>query len=350
MSSLHVFHLADEEPDFVGELGSITRCDGSRFPILNNMSISRVTLAPGAFREPHWTVTANTLGYCTSGKLLVTIFAFPNKHSTFTLSPGEMFYVPAGSLHTLENIGDDEASFVVTYSESEVEAFGFSGSVGVMSRSVIGNTLGLVTDKIPKEMISEARDLVIGEVAGEAEIPKEARYPSPYKLDVEDKPAQLQAEGGSAKMARADTWPILEKLAMYSLRMSGVGMREPHWHPLTQEMGYVQNGHARMTIRNPGADSFDTYTLAPGDVYFLPKSYPHHIENLDDTETHFTIFFDQTMPLDIGFTGSFSSLPARIMAPTLGLSPDQLPEIRFVDEDLMLVDKVNPVDPVELTE
>ena len=27
---------------------------------------------------------------------------------------------------------------------------------------------------------------------------------------------------------------------MYSLRVNENGMREPHWHPVTAEMGYVQ--------------------------------------------------------------------------------------------------------------
>lgn len=344
--TVHVFHLADEEPTFSSELGSITIGNKNNFPVLDTMSIARITLAPKAFREPHWTVAANALGYCTGGRLLVTIFNTGNQHSIFVIDPGQMFFVPAGALHTVENLSDEEASFVVSYSQPTHEGFGLSGSVGTFTRGVMGNTLGLPADKLPKEMISEARDIWIGRVDGEAEVPRHAEWASPYKFAVEEGPSQLQAEGGAAKFARSDTWPILDSLSMYSLYFNGVGMREPHWHPLTSELGFILGGHGRMTVRAPGDNSFDTYVLAPGDIYYMPRSYPHHIENLDDTETHFAVFFDRAMPNDIGFTGSLSSVARRILAPTLGVKEADLPEIRDVPVDLMIVDKVNPVDPV----
>jgi oxalate decarboxylase len=344
--SVHVLHLADEEPTFTSELGSLTIGNKDNFPILNTMSIARITLAPGAFREPHWTVAANALGYCTAGRLLVTIFHSGNQHEIFVIDPGQMFFVPAGSLHTVENLAQVEAAFLVSYSQPTQEGFGLSGSVGTFTRGVIGNTLGLAVDKLPKEMVSEARDMWIGRVDGEAVIPHQAEFANPYKFAVEEIPAQLQTEGGSAKFARSDTWPVLDSLSMYSLYFNGVGMREPHWHPLTSELGFILEGHGRMTVRNPGANSFDTYTLAPGDIYYMPRSYPHHIENLDDTQTHFAVFFDRAMPNDIGFTGSLSSVARRILAPTLGVREEDLPVIRDVPVDLMFVEKTNPMDPV----
>lgn len=344
--SVHVLHLTDEEPLFRSELGSICVATSTNFPILSTMSIARITLAPGAFREPHWTVAANALGYCTAGRLLVTIFHSPNSHEIFIVDPGQMFYVPAGALHTLENLSQEEAAFIVAYSQSTHEGFGLSGSVGVFTRGIVGNTLGLPAERLPKDLISEARDLWIGRVDGEPVLPHHAEFANPYKLSVEDIPAQLQTEGGVAKFARSDTWAILENLSMYSLYIEGVGMREPHWHPITAELGFILNGHGRMTVRNPGASSFDTYTLAPGDVYYMPRSYPHHIENLDDTQTHFAVFFDRAMPNDIGFTGSLSSVARRILAPTLGIRETDLPDIRDVPVDLMFVEKINPLDPV----
>ncbi len=75
---------------------------------------------------------------------------------------------------------------------------------------------------------------------------------------------------------------------MYSLRVREDGMREPHWHPVTSEMGYIHVGHARMTILDPDG-RLDTYLLEPGDVYFVPASYPHHIEVIGDDDIHFLV-------------------------------------------------------------
>jgi oxalate decarboxylase len=42
-------------------------------------------------------------------------------------------------------------------------------------------------------------------------------------------------------------------------------------------MGYVISGLGRITVLDPDGGR-DTLTIRPGDVRFIPKAYPHHIE------------------------------------------------------------------------
>lgn len=86
----------------------------------------------------------------------------------------------------------------------------------------------------------------------------------------------------------------------------------------------------------------ETYELQPGDCYFIPRAYPHHIENLDGDGVRFLIFFDTPDVQDIGFTGAIPAFPQRIVGPTLGLRSDQLARIPQIPSDL-LVKKTNPV-------
>jgi oxalate decarboxylase len=134
---------------------------------------------------------------------------------------------------------------------------------------------------------------------------------------------------------------------MFSLRISTIGMREPHWHPETAEMGYVVHGHARMTILSPngGNDQLDTYQLKPNDVYFIPRAYPHHIENIGNEEVQILVFFDQPVSGDIGYTGSYSSYSKTVLAAALQCSPSQLPDVPFYPKDLLIVKRINPVEP-----
>ena len=76
---------------------------------------------------------------------------------------------------------------------------------------------------------------------------------------------------GSARTARVQTLAALQDLSMYSLRIREDGMREPHWHPITAEMGYVDKGDARMTVMDPDG-TIDTWYLRAGDVYFIPRA------------------------------------------------------------------------------
>jgi hypothetical protein len=58
---------------------------------------------------------------------------------------------------------------------------------------------------------------------------------------------------GLARLARLQFWPALKDLSMYSLRIREDGMREPHWHPITAEMGYVAHRHAQQSRRHEAA-------------------------------------------------------------------------------------------------
>lgn len=98
-----------------------------------------------------------------------------------------------------------------------------------------------------------------------------------------------------------------------------------------------------MTIQRPDTNA-ETYLLEPGDVYFIPRAYPHHIENLQNSEVHFLIFFDTPEVKEIGFSGAVPAFDQRVITPTLGLSADQFQRIPYRPEDVLLVGKTNPVD------
>ena len=132
---------------------------------------------------------------------------------------------------------------------------------------------------------------------------------------------------------------------MYRFDVPDSGMREVHWHPETAERGYVHEGQARMTILDPDGTT-DTYLLKAGDAYFIPRAYPHHIEVLDEKIT-FCIFFDQTTLGDIGLklVGSVVSRP--LLAASLDVPEEKLPQIPQIADDPLVGERLNPRDPVQ---
>lgn len=342
MAAKHVFRLSQLTPQFSNELGSRAAVSKENFPILERMSLYHLVLNQGTFREPHWHPNANELGYCLSGSLLVTIFGNGNARSSFTIAAGERFFVPSGFVHAIENVGATTADVYICFSHENPEDFGFSGSVGCMSREVMGNTWGLKADEL-SGLTRSLDDIVIGKTGEAAKITDFERQASPYKFSVEEQaPPGINTPWGGAKLARGATWPVLQNLSMFSLRILGDGMREPHWHPETAELGYVINGRARMTVRGP-TTSVETYLLEAGDIYFIPRAYPHHIENLGDDTTHFLVFFDQANGGDIGYTGGLTAFPPRIAMPTITAPGGSLPVLPNTPDDLALVEKTNPV-------
>jgi oxalate decarboxylase len=338
----HKFALHTAEADLRNHGGSRASATQSNFPILRGLSVSKLAIEPGCFREPHWHANADELGYCLSGRSLVTIFSSGNMHACFTVEAGEMYFIPSGSLHAIENLGAEQAQFVITFSHEAVEDFGLSGFVGCMSPAVMGNVWGLPSGML-ESLYAEGRSVGFGRSAGTPIAPEGAGFPHPWKFAIEARSPLVASANGSAIVARRDTWPVLRDQALYSLRLHGVGMREPHWHPQTAELGYVLEGHARMTVQSPDG-GFETYELHPGEVYFIPQAYPHHIENLDGTEVRFLIFFDTPDVQDIGLTGAIPAFPDRVIGPTLGLDAATVARIPKLTSDLLLVSRINPPD------
>lgn len=339
----HTLSLLDGEIVEESELGSMRRVTADDLPILEGLSIKRVLLNPGAMRTPHWHANADELTYCVSGTALVSILDDGSKFSSFIVTAGQMFHAASGSLHHIENIGADVAEFIIAFRNERPEDFGLGATFGAFSDSVLGNTYDLPSSDFAKIRRTTADHKLAARI-GDPVVPASAYFDDPHKFDVEAQQPGLNYVSGNARFARDQFWPALTNISMYSLRVNDNGMREPHWHPVTAEMGYVQHGDARMTVMNPDG-TLDTWNMTTGDMYFIPRAYPHHIENLGTDPWHFLIFFDQPTPADIGYRASASAYSREVLAAAFDTHIDDLPMFPFTPADPLVVGRLNPVDP-----
>jgi len=340
--SLHALSLTEGEIVEESDLGSIRRVTADNLPILRGLSIKRVVINPGAMRTPHWHANANELTYCVSGTALVSVLDTYSQFSSFVVSEGDMFHVDSGSLHHIENIGEDVAEFIIAFRNERPEDFGLFAAFGAMTDAVLGNTYDLDASDFTK-IHRSTTDRLLAKRTGDPEVPSTAYFGDPHKFSLEEQTPQISVAVGSAHLARVQYWPALKDLSMYSLRIREDGMREPHWHPITAEMGYVRSGSARMTVMGPDGN-LDTWYLEQGDVYFIPRAYPHHIEVVDCPGWHFLIFFDQPMPGDIGYRASISAYSREVLAATFNVHIDDLPNFPFTNADPLIVTRNNPLD------
>lgn len=346
----HAVSLLGGEIVEENEFGSMRRVTADDLPILKNLSIKRVLLNPGAMRTPHWHANASELTYCVSGTALVSVLDNHSRFANFIVTAGQMFHIDSGALHHIENIGTDVAEFVIAFRNERPEDFGLGATFGAFTDAVLGNTYDLPSSDIAKIRRNGAfppaqpiNDHKLAGRIGDPEVPASAHFDDPHKFDVEAQAPGLNYVSGSARFARDQFWPALKDISMYSLRVAEDGMREPHWHPITGEMGYVRQGAARMTVMNPDG-TLDTWNLTTGDVYFIPAAYPHHIENLGTGDWHFLIFFDQPFPADIGYKASASAYSRKVLAAAFGTHIDNLPQFPFTPADPLVVRRINPLD------
>lgn len=339
---MHHLRFSQQKPQNVTGHGYRIEATKGNFPVLQGMSLYKLVLNSQSVREPHWHANADELGYCCQGKVLISMYGNGNRKETFIVSEGQAFLIPSGTLHSLENVGEGTAELILQFSSEEPEDFGLSSVFGMFSDSVLGNTWGMPAPYF-NALKRSTKEVFIAGLKASSEIHPHEQYISKYQYSLETSPPLVNNSGGNAKVARQNVWPALKKQALYSLALTDKGMREPHWHPETAELGYVYAGKGRMSILSPNG-TIDTYTMEAGDIYFIPKAYPHHIENLGEDDLRILIFFDQPMPEDIGFTASVKSNSDEVLAAVLDTSPIFFEKLPRYFEDLFIVNKVNSSD------
>jgi len=339
MTSPHLFHLNELKPQDQSEGGVRTRVTRKNFPILNGMSLYKLVLHPLGVREPHWHPNADELGFCLSGKVLITFYGNENATETFLVQEGEVFLIPSGFLHHIENVSSKESTLILQFSHEEPEDFGLSAALGFQTDAVLGNTWN-VSETVFKPLKRSTHPKFASLLKSPSKTAENSPN-SPYKYGLSNNDPLIHTEDGWARVARHDVWPMVQRQALYLLFLKNTGMREPHWHPSTAELGYVDKGKGRMSILNPSG-KVDTYEMNAGDIYFIPKAYPHHIENLGK-ELHILIFFDAAMPGDIGYTGSVRAFSNDVLGATMNISPSFFDHLKKYKEDLFIVKRINPL-------
>ena len=340
-NSVYTFNLDGTAPQVSNSNGSRTTANADNFPVLSGMGMAMyfLRLEKGGVREPHWHPNASELSYCIEGQAAMTIFSPGDNHDTFTIKPGEMTYVPQGYIHDIQNVGDEEAKFVIAFNNELPQDLGISGSVGWIANRVMDATFGIKPpgffDTLNYKVL---QDVVI---APKPAIVSPSNYsvgiPNAHKFDLAAMPPQIQTAGGSVALGNASIFPILEGLALYLLRFAPSGIREPHWHPNAAELDYVISGSARMTIFSPDGTG-NTFEIGPGQIVFIPPAYFHYIENIDPTNaTEFLVFFNNERPEDTGISGALSSYSNEVLAAVYNSDPIFFSTLPRLEQDEFLV-------------
>jgi len=334
MTHPHLFHLGAIPPQHVYPKGSRTDATKSLFPALTEMSISLLTISPKGFREPHWHPNAHELSYCLQGKALMTIFSPGAGHDSFIIEPGCLAFVPMGYLHHIQNLGTEDAKFLVCFSDAQSEDINLSSAVGVMPSHVLGSTFKL-SPSFFEGLHASVKPSFFAEGVAENHFPNSWDV-NRFKKDMEKMQPQIQSGGGTVRLNNQSLMPSLEGLTLYSLRLEPKGIREPHWHPNAHELNYVIQGKVRILLLSPDG-KVDDFEMTEGDISFMPRGYFHYIENLDPGVTRMVVFFNHVFPSDIGLSGCLGAYPNELLAQLFKVPVDYFNRLPKYQEDLFVV-------------
>ena len=253
---------------------------------------------------------------------------------TFILEPGQLGFVPMGTLHSIENMGETPLKMWVAFSHEAPEDFEISAAINGMPDNVLGKTF----QKPPTFFSHFKKSFKSGFISSQNKmrVPELSAEVSAYKMDLEGLLPQLKTAGGWVKMSNGFLFPVLEDIAVYSLSLAPGGAREPHWHPNAAELNILVSGTARITLLSPNGGT-ETFDMGPGDISFMPQGYIHHIENTGSIPARYIIFFAHASPSDIGLSGCLGGFPNDMYAALFNLAPHFLDSLPKFQKDLFIV-------------
>jgi len=142
-----------------------------------------------------------------------------------------------------------------------------------------------------------------------------------FIYDIENGSKGWSGEGGSAKEATVEEFPVSQSIAGVSMRLNPGAFRELHWHSIAAEWAYVLEGRVRTTVITPdGTTSTDDFDQ--GDIWYFPKGHGHMLQCLGDKPCHFLLGFDSGHFSEFGtfsITDWVSHTSPEIMAKNTGL-------------------------------
>lgn len=315
------------------ESGGWTRQVTEReLPVSKTMAGVEMRLTAGGVRELHWHTSAEW-AYMIYGNARITAVDGDGKSFVNDVKEGDLWLFPGGIPHSIQGLGPDGAKFLLVFNDgsfNEFETFLLTDWFHHTPKEVLAKNFNVpesTFDKVP------SKELFIFQAEMPRHLAEEQKESGEGLGAVDEKfvfrPGGMQATkvtaGGEVKIVDKGNFPATN-IAAAIVRVKPGGMRELHWHPLSDEWQYYVQGKARMTVFEAGGKA-RTLDFQEGDVGYIEMSRPHYIENTGDTELVFLEVFPVDTYQDISAAVWLAHTPFRLTEEHLGAGEEFLEKI-----------------------
>jgi oxalate decarboxylase len=332
MVSKFFFSLESIKPLKSNEAGSITCVTSKEAPGLVNISFANLSLNKRGSLEPIWHPNANKIGYCVEGNILVSIRT-PSGVEAFTVKKGEMFFIPQGYVHHIENIGETKGVINFALSSSNPETMFLSKAIYSLSDNVFNSTFNTPSGFVDGLKKSKNDEPI-------KTLPQLKKMPdisgSGYKFDIEGSSKVILTKGGYVQLGTKKNLPVLQGLGILGFGLNSKGIVEPHWHTNAGELVYIVKGKTRITVLSP--DGYvDVLEVKGGEGAFAPASHFHNIENIGPDEVEVIAFFSHDDPDYIGIGEVVGSYSNELLASVFNTAPEYFDTFKKPKAPLVIV-------------
>lgn len=332
VASRFFFSLDSITPQETTEGGSLTHVTGLEVPGFINISFANLHLKGRGILEPIWHPNAHKVGYCIQGKVLVTMRT-PEKAETFTVEKGEIFFIPQGYVHSIENLGEKESTIKFALNHTKPEVMCLSEALCSISGSVFNSTFNTASGFVEGLKKGESDELITTlsqstRVAG--------AMGSKFKYNIGSSEKPILTQGGYLQLGIKKNLPVLEGLGILGFGLNPKGAVEPHWHTNAGELVYIVKGQTRITVLSPDGQ-VDVQEVSDGQGIFAPASHFHNIENIGHEAVEVIAFFSHAEPDYIGIGEVVGSCSNELLASVFNVPLTYFSSLKKPEGPLVIV-------------
>lgn len=332
MASKYFFNLDAIKPQKSGDGGSLTYVTSKETPGLVNISFANLKLKQRGSLEPIWHPNANKIGYCVQGKVLV-FMRTPTSAEVFTVNKGDIFFIPQGYVHHIENISNADSIINFALNSTTHEVMCLSKAILSLSDNVFNSTFNTKSNFIDGLKKSKKEDLIKmisphDGVSGDTT--------SKYKFDIKDSEKIILTKGGYLQVGTKPNLPVLQGLGILGFGLNPKGIVEPHWHTNAGELVFIVKGKTRITVLAPDG-TVDVLDVNAGQGAFAPASYFHNIENVGTEDVEVIAFFSHAEPDYIGIGEVVGSCSNELLGSVFNVDPSYFSSFSKPEKPLVIV-------------
>jgi oxalate decarboxylase len=325
------FNLSALQPQESSTGGSITCVTSNEMIGLVNLSFAVLKLQKYGSLEPTWHPNANKIGYCLQGKNTVSIRS-PEGVDVFNIERGDVFFIPQGYIHHIENFGEEESIIAFALNNTAPESLSLASAINSLSDEVFVATFdtksGFVDGLKRSANHSHIKTLTSAENPG--------FISSRFKFNIAKSTKTIATHGGYLQLATKTNLPVLDGLGILGFGLNPKGFVEPHWHTNAGELVYVIKGTTKITVLAPDG-SINTLGVKAGQGAFAPASHFHNIENVGKDNVEIVAFFSNAQPDYIGIGEVIGSYSNELLGSIFDLPSNYFADFKKPTEPLVIV-------------
>lgn len=295
--------------------------EASQFPLDSFGQLFYYNLLEQGMRVPHWHANAVEVGTVLTGAMRVTIWEGKGEKKVFTVKKNNTWVIPQAALHSLENVGKSDLTFILTYNSPNTADVQFEQAWAMLPDEVLIQSTGLNKKEIQRIKSADIDKLSSFDPGADSiDISTESPYSSSF---TSIKPL-YQSALGSIKRIDSKSNSNMKEMSLQQTILKPGTLRLPHWYTAGDTFFYVAKGEGFFMMLDNKGVSYRAM-IKPGDLVYLPVATFHGFLNTgsNDLEVYETFSISKDIN-EISLLDGAQHLNKGAVSGAMGLSKETI--------------------------